>query len=194
MKGPYCHATYPPPLQSISNSLDIKYISRIGGYYKGFVAYYESLGPVPNDISLFAVSRGGTYYSEAVTFLMSPLVDISEGAHCLSFSYGMRSNLRVKITTRDITVTLTNWVVDGGRSFHHAALPLPQGMYKIIWETTDGRKDIGESGTPYHRYLVTVYDINIHYHECHNNGRSDVVLNHLVFCYVYPLLPYIEYA
>ena len=172
MKGPYCHDNYPPSLQSLSNILEIKYASTRNGSSNGFIAYYESLGPAPNDIMLFAASRGSTYYSEAVTFLMSPLVNIPVGGYCLSFSYSMRSNLRVKVTTQQYTATLSNWVVDGGRSFHHAVLPLPQGMYKILWETTDTRKDVGDSGTPYHRYLVTAFGISIHHRECRTIGKS----------------------
>ena len=171
MLGPYCQSFYPPSLQSKSNRLGIKYSSWLGGESKGFIAYYESLGPLPNDNIFMAASRRGTYYSGAIAFLMSSLVNIPEGGYCLSFSYYMRSNLRVKITTRKNTVTLANWVVDGGRSFHKAALSLPPGMYKIIWETVDGRKDFGEFGSPYHRYSVTMDEINILSHECLLIGR-----------------------
>ena len=171
MIGRYCFDNYPPSVQSISNRLEIKYASRVGGWVTGFVAYYESLGPAPNGITFMAAFRGGAYYSEAVVFLISTILDIPRGGYCLTFSYSMRSNLRVRITSHSYTTTLANWIVDGGRAFHHADLPLPEGMYKIIWETVDGRKDLGKPETPYHRYLVTVNEMHIHPNQCLDIGR-----------------------
>ena len=123
------------------------------------------------DITLMAASRLGAQYSKAVAFLISPLVDIQTSGYCVTFPYSLRSNLKVKITSNSYTATLANWIVDGGRAFHHAALDLPQGIYKIIWETTDNRKDFVTSETPYNRYLVTVDDITIHTHECFDVGN-----------------------
>ena len=119
-----------------------------------------------------AAFRNGAYYSEAVAFLISTVLNVPTGGYCLSFSYSMRSNLRVKITSNRHTTTLANWAVDGGRAYHHTNLPLPKGIYKIIWETTDGRMVLGESGSPYHRYLVTVDEIHIHPYDCLEIGRQ----------------------
>ena len=168
-KGPYCSAHYPPTVRSIGNLLKIKYITVLAGTITGFVAYYESIGPVPNGITFMAASRRSAYHSKAIAFLSLQLVDVPVGRHCLKFSYSMRSNLRVLITSHRNTITLANWMVDGGRASHHAALDLPQGIYKIIWETTDSRGNLGE--TPYNRYLATVDDINIHSRKCLDIGR-----------------------
>ena len=171
-KGHYCHAKYPPTLQSTGNGFDIKYIYEQGYRVTGFVAYYESVGPIPSDITfMMAASRKGPYYAEAVAFLLSPLIDVPNGGHCLTFSYSMRSNLRVKVTSHKNTVMLANWVVDGDRAFHRAALALPHGKYKLIWEITDSREDFAEPATPYNRYLATVDNINIHNNRCFDIGK-----------------------
>ena len=176
MKGKYCSAVYPPTIESVDNSLLIKYITAVkAGFVTGFVAYYESLGPVPYDITSMAAFRRGAHYSKAVAFLMSPLLDVQTDKHCLTFFYSMRSNLRTIISSHANSVTLANWVVDGGRAFHRAALPLPQGTYKLIWETTDGRRDVGEYGTPYNRNLVTVDQIRIHALGCIEIGMFLIV-------------------
>ena len=171
MKGPYCQTNYPPAVHSISNRLEIKYINANGGVLYEFVAYYESLGPIPSDSTFMSAFRIDTDYSEALAFFMSPLVNVPMDGYCLTFSYYMRSNLRVMMTSYQHTTTLANWVVDGGRAFHRAALDLPQGTYKLIWETIDGRNIVGASEAPYNRFLASVDGINIHNAQCFDVGR-----------------------
>ena len=190
VKGPYCKINHPPAYRSISNRLDIKYIYEIRNTVTGFIAYYETIGPIPNHItSIMAASRRGFYHSEAITFLISPLMYIPEGGYCLTFLYSMRSNLRVKATSHKNTATLVNWVVDGGRAFHRAVLPLPYGHYKLIWETTDGRKVWAKHQTPYNRYFVTVDDINIHPLRCLDMGRFYSLHSSFIVGSIYTLLP-----
>ena len=170
MHGPYCNADYPPTLQSIGNRFKITHTNYLPGLSSGFVAYYESLGPVPSDATFRAASLMGTYYSKAIAFLKSPMVDVTAKKHCLTFSYSMRSNLRVKATFHRLTITLANWIVDGGRAFHRAVLDLPQGVYKIIWETTNSREDTTGVQSPYNRHHVTVDEIFILPHDCRDIG------------------------
>ena len=150
-----------------------------------FIAYYESLVPIVRDLTVMAASRTGTYYSKSAAFLISPLVDIPAGGYCLTFSYSMRSKLAVKITSHRQTTTLANWIVDGGRAFHRAVLDLPLGIYKLIWETRDGRRNIGGSGTPYTRYIASVGAIFIHPMKCLDIGRFIILMITVVMCVQY---------
>ena len=137
----------------------------------GFIAYYETVRPIPDDVTLMAASLMGAYYPHAVAFLTSPSVDVPVDGYCLTFSYSKRSNLRVKVTSHKDTTTLAKWVADGGRAFHRASLALPYGIYKLILETTDVRRDFAMPQTPYNRYPVTVDEINIHPIKCLNIGK-----------------------
>ena len=114
---------------------------------------------------------GLQHYPQAVAFLSSPLLNVSYASHCMTFSYTLRSNLRVKITSHSRTVTLINWGVDGGRAFHRAAIDLPRGIYKIIWETTDLREHLSNGDSPHNHYRAIVTEIEIHPMDCHFVGR-----------------------
>ena len=102
---------------------------------------------------------------------MSPLLNITDDDECLKFVYSMRSNFRVKITSHTTTVTLVNRAVDGGRAFHRAVIGLPQGVYKIVWETTDLRRSLGKGNSPHVRYRATVKEFSIHPAKCQIVGR-----------------------
>ena len=171
-KGRYCRSEYPPTIQSNSNLLLVKYTNKHRqAKPTGFIAYYKTVRPIPDEVLFMAASLTGAYYADAVAFLISPLLDIPMDGYCLTFSYSMRSNLRVKVTSKKHTTTLANWIVDGGRAFHRAALVLPHGIYKLIWETTDARRDFAIPQTPYNRYPATVDQISIHSINCLDIGK-----------------------
>ena len=173
--GVYRSVRYPPTIRSTGSRLEIVFDSgtrdvgnnKLG---KGFLAYYESIATIP-DFSTMAISLTGRYNPQAVALLMSPLLNITDDDKCLKFVYSMRSNFRLKITSHTATVTLVNWAVDGGRAFHRAVIGLRQGVYKIIWETTDLRWSLGKGNSPHVRYRATVKEISILPAKCQIVGR-----------------------
>ena len=170
---------YPPTVRSTRNRLVIFFESGTAGVErgssklgKGFLAYYKTIVPGPEfGVIMVASLTGIQYYPQAVAFLSSPLLDVSGDGNCLSFRYSLRSNFRVKITSHRRSITLLDWGVDGGRAFHRAAIDLPQGIYKIIWETTDSREFLGFKNSPHSLYRATVKDIIIHPATCQIVGR-----------------------
>ena len=169
----------PPTIRSTGNRLQILFesgtadarngASKLG---KGFLVYYKAITPGPEtDVTMAASLTGRQYYPKAIAFLSSPLFNVSDDNNCLTFRYSLRSNLRVKITSHSRRATLMDWAVDGGRAFHRTAIDLPQGIYKIIWETTDSREYLGDNKSPHNLYRATVKDANIYPMKCHNVGR-----------------------
>ena len=156
----------------------------------GFLAYYESITPIRvSDVIMAASLAGPEHYLQAVAFLSSPVMNVSDNRNCLTFVYTLRSNLRLKITSHGSTITLINWGVDGGRAFHRAALDLPQGIYKIIWETTHLRGHLSSGTSPHHRYSAIVREVDIHPMKCQALGRSC----QLVAMVVYNVASYLKF-
>ena len=175
--GPYCPGALPPGIRTSSNHVVIVFISGRPAPGRGFVAYYEALGSIQNPGAFMGASLiGMQVYPEATAFLSSPLVNIQFGGACLIFYYSVRSNLRVRITRQSHTHTLVNWGVDGGRAFHRANLDLPDGIYKIIWETIELRTVAGRLQSPHNRYRASVSNIAIHPVECHAIGKCSRML------------------
>ena len=166
--GAYCGYNHPTTIRSTGNRLQIKFRSGTGTNGVGFVAYYEITEaiPVPGGILMAASLTGSLNNRNAMAFLLSPLVEVSETGSCLTFKYSLRSNLIVKRTNQAATDTMVVWGVDGGRAFHRAALDLPQGLYKLIWETTDLRTYLGKSSSAFERYRVSIAEINIYRINC----------------------------
>ena len=165
--GAYCGYNRPATIKSTGNRLQITFRSGTGTNGVGFVAYYEITGVIPAPVILMAASLTGSLNNrKAMAFLLSPLVEVSETGSCLTFKYSLRSNLIVKRTTQTATDTMVVWGVDGGRAFHRAALDLPQGLCKLIWETTDLRTNLGKSNSAFERYRVSIAEIHIYRTNC----------------------------
>ena len=179
----------PPIILSIGNKLQMLYRNSPHGVSinqssprMGFVAYYKSIVSIPISNIMMAASLSGTqYYAQAIAYLSSLLLNISDDSNCLTFTYTLRSNLRVKITSHSRTGTLINWNVDGGRAFHRAAIDLPKGVYKIIWETTYMMEYLVSSNSTHNRYRAIVKGIKIHPVRCQIAGRFYRLLTIVVF-------------